>query len=56
VIVVLVEGGDSGSDVACPVFREIADGIIELENLSFPAASGQDGDRSGTASFSGTNE
>lgn len=26
-IVVLVEGGDSGSDVAAPVFKEIADGI-----------------------------
>lgn len=29
-IVVLVEGGDSGSDVACPVFKEIADGLYTL--------------------------
>lgn len=29
-IVVLVEGGDSGSDAACPVFKEIADGLYAL--------------------------
>lgn len=31
VIVVLVEGGDSGSDTACPVFREIANGLADLQ-------------------------
>lgn len=30
-IVVLAEGGESGSDAACPVFAEIADGLWELE-------------------------
>lgn len=30
-IVVLAEGGDSGSDAACPIFAEIADGISRLE-------------------------
>lgn len=30
-IVVLCEGGDSGSDAACPVFKAVADGIWELE-------------------------
>lgn len=30
-IVVLVEGGDSGSDAACPIFAEIADELYELE-------------------------
>ena len=30
-IVVLAEGGDSGSDAACPVFAEIANGIGRLE-------------------------
>lgn len=30
-IVILAEGGDSGSDVACPIFAEIADGLWELE-------------------------
>lgn len=30
-IVVLVEGGDSGSNTACPVFKIIADGIAGLE-------------------------
>ena len=29
-IVVLAEGGESGSDAACPVFAEIADGLWEL--------------------------
>lgn len=29
-IVVLAEGGDSGSDAACPIFKEIADGLYEL--------------------------
>lgn len=29
-IVVLAEGGESGSDVACPVFAEIADELYEL--------------------------
>ena len=28
-IVVFVEGGDSGSETACPVFREIADGLAK---------------------------
>lgn len=31
-IVVLAEGGESGSDAACPVFAEIADGLWELEH------------------------
>ena len=38
VIVVLVEGGDSGADIACPVFREISDGIAVykgFENAGF---------------------
>lgn len=30
-IVVLAEGGESGSDAACPVFSRIADGLWELE-------------------------
>ncbi|MBQ2751791.1 MAG: penicillin-binding protein 2 [Oscillospiraceae bacterium] len=30
-IVVLAEGGDSGSDAACPIFAEIANGIGRLE-------------------------
>lgn len=29
-IVVFCEGGDSGGDRACPVFKEIADGIAAL--------------------------
>lgn len=33
VIVVLVEGGDSGSDVAAPVFKEIADNILSKPSL-----------------------
>lgn len=33
-IVVFVEGGDSGSDTACPVFKKIADGIYRLEEKS----------------------
>jgi len=33
-IVVFVEGGDSGSEAACPVFKKIADGICELEEKS----------------------
>jgi penicillin-binding protein 2 len=31
VVVVLVEGGDSGSDTAAPVFKAIADGIAALD-------------------------
>lgn len=31
-IMVLVEGGDSGTDTACPVFKEICDGIYEIES------------------------
>ena len=30
VIVVLCEGGESGGDRACPIFRDIADGIAAL--------------------------
>jgi penicillin-binding protein 2 len=30
-IVVLVEAGESGSDTACPVFRQIADGLAGLQ-------------------------
>ena len=35
-IVVLVEGGDSGSDTACPVFKQIADGIARLNGWLEP--------------------
>lgn len=31
-IMVLVEGGDSGTDTACPVFKEICDGIYDIES------------------------
>ena len=33
-IVVFVEGGYSGSETACPVFKKIADGICEIEEKS----------------------
>ena len=32
-IVVLVEDGDSGSDVACPIFKEIADGLAVMHGI-----------------------
>ncbi len=33
-IVVLAEGGDSGSDAACPIFKDIADRLYALERSS----------------------
>lgn len=33
VVVVLVEGGESGGDVAAPVFKEIADGILSVSDI-----------------------
>ena len=32
-VVVLVEGGESGGDVAAPVFKEIADGILSVSDI-----------------------
>ena len=33
VVVVLVEDGESGGDVAAPIFKEIADGILSMSNV-----------------------
>lgn len=33
-VAVLAEGGSSGSDTACPVFKRIADGICAIEEKS----------------------
>ncbi len=33
VVVVLVEDGESGGDIAAPIFKEIADGILSMNNV-----------------------